>query len=193
VRHLQFLCVCFCVRSAPLHHCTTLLTTQSFAPLPHPPNTHPHLHHTHPHHTHTHHTHPHRAPSQEQMTSYDNELVWAIRNSDLQSIKTLHQAGRSMSACNRFSESIVHMACRRAELDVVQFILTHGGDVNIVDDYGRTPLHGKHYYIRIHRCRCRPHTYIRCSTHTRTQIRRCRKQIHTYEFSYTQIHTLCPP
>ncbi len=47
----------------------------------------------------------------------------------------------SLSACNKFSESIVHMACRRSIYEVVDFMLKHGADVNIVDDYGRTPLH----------------------------------------------------
>lgn len=46
-----------------------------------------------------------------------------------------------MSACNRHSESIVHMACRRSDLDIVLFLLEHGADISIVDDFGRTPLH----------------------------------------------------
>ena len=33
------------------------------------------------------------------------------------------------------------MACRRSDLAVVDFVLRNGGDVNLVDDYGRTPLH----------------------------------------------------
>lgn len=47
----------------------------------------------------------------------------------------------SMTACNRFSESIVHMACRRASAEIVQFLITHDAEIDIVDDYGRTPLH----------------------------------------------------
>ena len=46
-----------------------------------------------------------------------------------------------MSACNKFSESIVHMACRRGSFEIAEFVLNNGGDCNIVDDYGRTPLH----------------------------------------------------
>ena len=46
-----------------------------------------------------------------------------------------------MSACNRFSESIVHIACRRSDYEVVEYIVKNGGDCCIVDDYGRTPLH----------------------------------------------------
>ena len=47
----------------------------------------------------------------------------------------------SMSACNKFSESIVHMACRKASFEVAEYVLHSGGDCTIVDDYGRTPLH----------------------------------------------------
>ena len=82
-----------------------------------------------------------RSPSLNQLESYDNELVWAIRNSNLPQLKILWENGKSMSACNKFSESVIHMACRRADLDVVEFILTHGGNLDIIDDYGRTPLH----------------------------------------------------
>mmetsp|Transcript_25396 Transcript_25396/g.42556 ORF Transcript_25396/g.42556 Transcript_25396/m.42556 type:complete len:303 (-) Transcript_25396:191-1099(-) len=80
-------------------------------------------------------------PYPRQVHDYDNELVWAVRNSDLAHIISLAQSGRCMSACNRFSESIVHVACRRSDLDIVSFILSHGGDVNLIDDSGRTPLH----------------------------------------------------
>lgn len=82
-----------------------------------------------------------RTPTMKQIMDYDNELVWAIRNSDLPKIRYLWSTGRSMSACNRFCESIVHMACRRADRDVIEFILSHGGEIDLVDDYGRTPLH----------------------------------------------------
>ena len=33
------------------------------------------------------------------------------------------------------------MACRRATYPIVEYILLHGGDCTMVDDYGRTPLH----------------------------------------------------
>lgn len=46
-----------------------------------------------------------------------------------------------MTACNRYQESIVHMACRISTPEMIQFIISHGGDINIVDDLGRNPLH----------------------------------------------------
>ena len=46
-----------------------------------------------------------------------------------------------MAACNRFGESVVHMACRRSTYEVVDFILSHIADLRLMDDYGRCPLH----------------------------------------------------
>jgi len=80
-------------------------------------------------------------PSPKQIQDYDNEVVRAIRESNFEAIKNLQAVGISMSACNKYSESIVHIACRRANYDVVEYILNSGGDYNIQDDYGRTPLH----------------------------------------------------
>jgi ankyrin repeat protein len=47
----------------------------------------------------------------------------------------------SMAACNKFGESILHLACRRASFEVVEFLLNNGGDALAVDDFGRTPFH----------------------------------------------------
>ena len=68
-------------------------------------------------------------------------MLNAVRQSDLTKLKQLYAQGLSMSACNQFSESIVHLACRRSNLEVVEFLLTHGADLKLIDDYGRNPLH----------------------------------------------------
>eukprot|EP00607_Mallomonas_marina_P008825 CAMPEP_0182420916 /NCGR_PEP_ID=MMETSP1167-20130531/6031_1 /TAXON_ID=2988 /ORGANISM="Mallomonas Sp, Strain CCMP3275" /LENGTH=316 /DNA_ID=CAMNT_0024597493 /DNA_START=125 /DNA_END=1075 /DNA_ORIENTATION=+ len=80
-------------------------------------------------------------PSKEQIADYDNELVYAIRSSNLATIKRLHSQGRSMMACNKFGESILHLASRRSTPDVVEYLLTNGGNLRLLDDYGRNPLH----------------------------------------------------
>jgi ankyrin repeat protein len=80
-------------------------------------------------------------PREQQLRDYDNELVFAIRNNDLVTLTRLYQGGRDMTACNTYSESIVHMACRRSNINIVSFLLTHGADLSILDDFGRNPLH----------------------------------------------------
>jgi len=46
-----------------------------------------------------------------------------------------------MAACNKFSESVLHTACRRSTYPVVEFLVNHDADVYITDDYGRCSLH----------------------------------------------------
>lgn len=45
-----------------------------------------------------------------------------------------------MEACNQYCESILHFAARKASLDMVQFMLSHGARC-FVDDAGRLPMH----------------------------------------------------
>lgn len=82
-----------------------------------------------------------KPPSDKQVGDYTTELILAVRNSDLERLKELHEEGMSMNACNKYGESIVHLACRRSSYEVVHFILHNGGDPCAVDDFGRTPFH----------------------------------------------------
>lgn len=72
-------------------------------------------------------------------------LSTAVRARDLDLLRTFlkdQPGSHSLYCCNKFGESILHMACRRGFTDVVEFLLTEGKtSVRIVDDYGRTPLH----------------------------------------------------
>lgn len=93
---------------------------------------------------------------------YGCDIVNAVRLSDVVTLTQMQEIGRwyfnfsffsftyniilhvscySMSACNRYSESVVHMACRRSSFATVQFILKNIHTLALVDDYGRTPLH----------------------------------------------------
>lgn len=86
-------------------------------------------------------TGPRRIPTRKQIEDYANDMISTVRGSDYDSLVGFYNAGRDMTACNKFSESIIHMACRRSHYNIVQFLLLHGGDFSVVDDYGRTPLH----------------------------------------------------
>lgn len=83
----------------------------------------------------------HRVPTEEQVSHYDHALLGAIRENNVRQLSDLMTSGKCMTACNKFSESILHMACRRSTPEVVAFLTAHGASLEAVDDYGRTPLH----------------------------------------------------
>lgn len=81
-------------------------------------------------------------PTPEQIAAYNNDAIAAVRSSDLSALRQLHADGQTLRCCNRFGESLLHVACRRSNSEVVSFLL-HEANVSprIKDDYGRTPLH----------------------------------------------------
>ena len=85
---------------------------------------------------------PYTKPNQQCIDSYDLEIVKAIRNSDIPKLRAMLQEGKSCNACNRFGESIMHMACRRGLVDVVKFLIYEAHvAVDVRDDFGRTAMH----------------------------------------------------
>ncbi len=80
--------------------------------------------------------------SEENMKAYTNEILGAVRTQDVQTLKQLFANGHSMQCRNKFGESILHLACRRGFGDVVDFLIHDAQiNINIRDDFGRTPLH----------------------------------------------------
>lgn len=81
-------------------------------------------------------------PSPKDIESYDIATTSAIRNRNIEKLREIHKSGKSLQGCNKFGESLVHMACRRGFTDVVRYLINEAGvKVNIRDDFGRTPLH----------------------------------------------------
>lgn len=81
-------------------------------------------------------------PTKEEIESYKNDVLTAVRTRDIDTLRSLHQQGRPMKCSNRFGESLLHMACRRGMLDVVKFLINEAQvPFAVRDDYGRSPLH----------------------------------------------------
>jgi len=59
--------------------------------------------------------------SDEQLEGYDAVSVRAIRENDIDQLRQLVKSGRSLNACNRNGESLLHLACRRADVAVVKY------------------------------------------------------------------------
>lgn len=80
--------------------------------------------------------------SAKDMEHYTHETIDAVRNCDMDKIRSMHQQGTSFQCSNAFGESLLHMACRHGSFEIVDFFI-HEAHVNIQcrDDVGRTPLH----------------------------------------------------
>lgn len=80
--------------------------------------------------------------TEEEIAAYDTTVINAIRKQDVDLLRKLYAGGRPMKCSNRFGESILHMACRRNFLKVVEFLIKEAHvTVRLHDDYGRTILH----------------------------------------------------
>ena len=81
-------------------------------------------------------------PTEEMIEAYKMETVAALRKHDVEKLRELHKSGIALQCCNRFGESLIHMACRRGETEIVRFLVQEAKVSLLVrDDYGRTPLH----------------------------------------------------
>lgn len=76
-----------------------------------------------------------------QEASYDVYLTNLIRCGDLATFADVMQSGISLNPSNVHGESVVHLICRRGDVDFLRCLLNLGCSVQVSDDYGRTPLH----------------------------------------------------
>lgn len=77
-----------------------------------------------------------------QIAAYDMQIVSAARENNFDKVKAHYLGGNSLDCCNRFGESLLHMACRRGFLEMGSFLLEDAGlSVRIRDDCGRNPFH----------------------------------------------------
>lgn len=78
---------------------------------------------------------------QEEVDAYGFDVLSAVRQSDIQTLRQYNQEGRPLKCSNRFGESLLHLACRKALVDVVDFLVNEVGiPLCVKDDMGRSPL-----------------------------------------------------
>jgi len=81
-------------------------------------------------------------PNDKRLDAYDMESVTAIRTKDLTKLRSLLSSGKSFEGCNRAGESLLHLACRRADSQTVSFLIEEAFvETNVRDELGRTILH----------------------------------------------------
>jgi len=83
-----------------------------------------------------------QAITDESIKAYDMQVVKAVRDQDLERLRLLIKSGHTLQCGNKFGESIVHTACRRASPTVLKFLLSEANvNCRVCCDSGRTPAH----------------------------------------------------
>jgi hypothetical protein len=80
-------------------------------------------------------------PTPLQRASYDVYMIDAVKALDHEVLSAALEVGISPNPCNAYAESLVHMVSRRGDSKALQILVDNGCNLQVADDYGRTPLH----------------------------------------------------
>jgi hypothetical protein len=81
-------------------------------------------------------------PTKEMIEHYTIEILQAARGNDVEKLKSLNDSGTCLQCCNRFGESLIHLASRRGLTKVMEFLVREAKvSLYLADDFGRNPLH----------------------------------------------------
>lgn len=80
-------------------------------------------------------------PTDAQRISYNKYIVDLVKARDTDQLRLLFAAGLSTNPANIHGEGLLNMVCRLGYADVLKVMIDSGCDVQVSDDYGRTPLH----------------------------------------------------
>ena len=83
----------------------------------------------------------HNKPTPLQIASYGVYMIDLVNSGDADGLRSALASGISKNPCNVYGESILHKICRLGDMKLLTVMLDAGCDVQIADDYGRTPLH----------------------------------------------------
>jgi Ankyrin repeats (3 copies) len=73
---------------------------------------------------------------------YSLNLMEAVRQNNLETIREMHQAGRNLQCCNKFQETILHAVARHGRTEILRFLVEEAGvSMRVSCDQGRTILH----------------------------------------------------
>lgn len=79
---------------------------------------------------------------QEHIDAYNNEVMNAVRSSNVDELRDMLHQGKQLQCCNKFYESILHAAARRGGAVVMDFLLHEAElELRVCCASGRNPLH----------------------------------------------------
>ena len=82
-------------------------------------------------------------PSPLQLASYGTYIAWAVQSSDSSLLRKLLGCGLSPNPCNQFRDNILgDLVCKQGNIPIYRcFVHEFDADLQVVDGFGRTPLH----------------------------------------------------
>ena len=86
-------------------------------------------------------------PSPLQKASFGTEVLKCVKSSDGKKLESLLKQGLSPNPCNAFGDSLINLICKRGDHEMFKILLSCGATIEVVDSFGRTPLH--------HACWCK--------------------------------------
>ena len=85
--------------------------------------------------------------TQYQQMSYHVYVVDLVKNNQTDTIKSLFcdksngATGISTNPANSYGEGLINLVCRLGLVDILKIMLSAGCDIQVSDDFGRTPMH----------------------------------------------------
>ncbi|KAL3908574.1 MAG: hypothetical protein SGARI_002998 [Bacillariaceae sp.] len=74
-----------------------------------------------------------QTPSKDMIQAYGSKVLNLVRQGDLEGLKKAQEEGTNVQCCNRFGESLLHLACRRSYTEIADFLIASTGKKDIED------------------------------------------------------------
>lgn len=76
-----------------------------------------------------------------QQISYHVHVIDLVKTNQVKKLQSLFTSGLSTNPANAHGEGLINLVCRLGAIDVLKAMVAAGCDVQVSDDYGRTPMH----------------------------------------------------
>jgi ankyrin repeat protein len=83
----------------------------------------------------------HNKTTRTQRLSYHAYIVDLVKDGKVDTLRKLLSTGLSSNPANVHGEGLINLVCRLGNSAILKVMIDAGCDVQVSDDYGRTPLH----------------------------------------------------
>ena len=83
----------------------------------------------------------HNKTTRTQRLSYHAHIVDMVKDGKVNTVRKLLTTGLSTNPANVHGEGLINLVCRLGKSDILKVMIDAGCDIQVSDDYGRTPLH----------------------------------------------------